>query len=409
MTEEEKQEAAGTPNEPLFDLDLGTNGGRFAPTTLDEMEAWVDKEYQAWVWINGTPGVEHRNVLDNAFQPINEARHFCTQAKTYAAQSNDQNTRDTISHVRERIQDAFGVRKMPHTTSSLGQRALQLKSEDQSAAIAYLYTQLPPVPGRDFKFDSRDSGAWRGFITGIIDRYEIVSNIEPAIRAERDALELLHARAEGLIGEKRIALEGLHRSYDSSTRSIAEALTDQENRFSTLLSSSDGAHSKALAEHQGKMDALQKAFGDGMALRAPVEYWKVKAKNHADKAQELLKASFIAMGLLAVVLCLAAWWTLSGTADVRKFTVVVLLGTLGIWAIRLIVRMFLSNSHLATDAEERVTMVQTYLSLLEEGKMESGDDRKLILAPLFRPASDGLVKDEGLPHPVLELLTRQGK
>jgi hypothetical protein len=30
-------------------------------------------------------------------------------------------------------------------------------------------------------------------------------------------------------------------------------------------------------------------------------------------------------------------------------------------------------------------------------------------APLFRPASDGLVKDEGLPHPVLELFTRQGK
>jgi len=45
---------------------------------------------------------------------------------------------------------------------------------------------------------------------------------------------------------------------------------------------------------------------------------------------------------------------------------------------------------------------------LESDKMPSDDDRKLVLQPLFRPASDGIVKDEGLPHPGLDLLTKIG-
>jgi hypothetical protein len=54
-------------------------------------------------------------------------------------------------------------------------------------------------------------------------------------------------------------------------------------------------------------------------------------------------------------------------------------------------------------------MVQTYLALIEDGKMTKDEDRALVLTPLFRPAADGLVKDEGLPHPMLEMLTRSGR
>jgi hypothetical protein len=70
--------------------------------------------------------------------------------------------------------------------------------------------------------------------------------------------------------------------------------------------------------------------------------------------------------------------------------------------------MFLSNAHLATDAAERVVMVKTYLSLLEAEKLPADDDKKLILQALFRPASDGIVKDESLPHPALDFITKLG-
>lgn len=41
--------------------------------------------------------------------------------------------------------------------------------------------------------------------------------------------------------------------------------------------------------------------------------------------------------------------------------------------------------------------------------LASNEDRQLILQALFRPASDGIVKDEGLPPSMFEFLTRQSK
>ncbi len=87
----------------------------------------------------------------------------------------------------------------------------------------------------------------------------------------------------------------------------------------------------------------------------------------------------------------------------------VLIGLFTIWGVRLVVRMFLSHIHLATDAAERVVMVKTYLSLIEGDRVKSVEDRQLILQALFRPASDGIVKDEGIPPSFLELLTRSPK
>jgi len=121
--------------------------------------------------------------------------------------------------------------------------------------------------------------------------------------------------------------------------------------------------------------------------------------------------TFGSMAALAAALGGGAAWAIisskdQGHPDYWKLALLGLLAVLGVWAVRLVVRMFLSDQHLATDAAERVTMVQTYLSLIEGGKLTSDDDRKLILQALFRPASDGIVKDENPPHLGLDILTR---
>jgi hypothetical protein len=91
-----------------------------------------------------------------------------------------------------------------------------------------------------------------------------------------------------------------------------------------------------------------------------------------------------------------------------RVAIIGLVSVLGVWAVRLLVRLFLSNSHLATDADERVTLVKTYLALMEADKLPFDDDKKLILEALFRPASDGMVKEETLPHPMLEMFMKIG-
>ena len=63
------------------------------------------------------------------------------------------------------------------------------------------------------------------------------------------------------------------------------------------------------------------------------------------------------------------------------------------WIIRITVKIALSNLHLSEDAHERVVMIQTYLSFVNEGQINE-NDKNLILSSLFRPSNIGIINDE---------------
>ena len=90
----------------------------------------------------------------------------------------------------------------------------------------------------------------------------------------------------------------------------------------------------------------------------------------------------------------------------RHIGLLTVAATMGVWLIRLLVRNYLSHVHLAHDAAERVAMMQTYLALIEEGKLQDEGHRNLILQALFRPASSGIVKDDASPPFMAEWLKR---
>ncbi|MGB5792338.1 DUF6161 domain-containing protein, partial [Poseidonibacter sp.] len=65
-----------------------------------------------------------------------------------------------------------------------------------------------------------------------------------------------------------------------------------------------------------------------------------------------------------------------------------------LWIIRIIVKIALSNLHLSEDANERVVMIKTYLSFMQEGNSLDTNDKELILSSIFRPSIIGIIKDE---------------
>jgi hypothetical protein len=66
---------------------------------------------------------------------------------------------------------------------------------------------------------------------------------------------------------------------------------------------------------------------------------------------------------------------------------------IGIWWLRQVLRYLRSHEHLAEDAAERVTMIET-LSALKGAGLADGD-LSPIFAALYRPAATGLVTDDG--------------
>jgi len=405
----------------LFVLELGANGGSLAPTTIDELRTWIEKEVQAWLpffqaWQQIPQGrnstVESlKSAIEWARQPLNQAHATVQKIIASNGEITEADSQTLLQQINSHVQDAFLNRLLPHTASSLGKRLPGLLAEPV-VALGYAFALISE--GHDKLLTQGDANLWRGFLMGLQDRHGVITDSEARLASEKEALSDLRAKAESALTQKELAADELHRRYESLESDIAKADEKQKQDFTQVLEKVNAEHAKALGAHETAMNDLKRAFKDGMALRGPVEYWSSKATTHQKKSKQLMWVSFVSMVVLGAVLGgISAWifQTLKegGLPDAWKVSLLVLVGVLGIWAVRLVVRMWLSNAHLAIDAEERVTMVQTYLALIEDGKMTKDEDRALVLTPLFRPAADGLVKDEGLPHPMLEMLTRSGR
>ena len=72
-------------------------------------------------------------------------------------------------------------------------------------------------------------------------------------------------------------------------------------------------------------------------------------------------------------------------------------------------RLFLTNLAQFGDADERIAMIDTFLSLEKEGKLSAKEDRILILQALFRPGpgTGGCTGDDGMPPHWFDLLMRR--
>lgn len=188
----------------------------------------------------------------------------------------------------------------------------------------------------------------------------------------------------------------------------------------------EGEYLKGLIGDQKEaVDELTKTktnFEEFMTLKSPADYWTTKLEEHNQSKSKYLGwlkitgpvfALLVVLLPMFVVLCImpAAIEVFSssganiGWAVYPLLAVVTLFITLGLWFLRVLVKLFLSEHHLATDARERLAMVQTYHALVAS-KQASSDDRDIILSALFRPTQDGVVKDDGIDPTVTGLLSK---
>lgn len=399
---------------PLFTLDLNENGGNLAPTNHEELIHWIQAEQSFWSWIQQNNYGNHENFQREAFNQINEALNAARQSQQHI-NSNQQHSQQQLDYSRDRIQHAFLQRKLPHSSTPLAKLVDAYRKEAGDKAASYfLAVNICPTNGQP-QFQATELAAWRGLFEGLQERFQIQQNSTKRRKSAADqSFDQLRAKTEKLLSEKNEAYDALHRDYQALADSIRSASDDQAKDFETAQSFRKSEFEQLTAAHEEKMEALRKTFREELALRAPAEYWSKKRKGHRLWAVISGVLSFLGIGGAAASLGWQIHQLLINTPagnvpETWRLAVLALVGVFTVWALRLIVRMFLSHLHLLTDAGERVVMVQTYLSLLEGDHLASKEDRQLILQALFRPAADGIVKDEGVPFSLAEILTRNGK
>lgn len=421
---EEIEASAPEPKpEPLFTLDLGANGGVLAPASYADLHQWIRTEISNWNWVklffNVTDEAQRWESLHESIDilegALNNSKKASASGYLSLPQKNNKAGHKDVQELLDRCQHSivsvYVSYKLPHSSTPLGHRLKQVRqTAGDRAALVYVSMHLDPQVGQNDVL-GHPAAEWRGLVEGLIDRFHLAeSNARNQNQAAESSFDQLRSKAEKLVADQSQVLNALHRDFAQLAESInlesrvhAEAHLARKNEFEELKSM-----------HDQKLEALRKAFKTEIGMREPVEYWKTKRQLHQKWSR--IWGALSVVGLIGAGTGLG-WLihdllqnTLANTApETWRLSVLALIAVFAVWSVRLVVRLFLSHQHLLTDADERIVMVQTYLSLMEGEHLASRKDRQLILQALFRPASDGLVKDEGVPFSLAEVITRQGK
>lgn len=156
-------------------------------------------------------------------------------------------------------------------------------------------------------------------------------------------------------------------------------------------------------------------FTHHLQYRAPALLWNTKGQEHR-KASRRAFFAFLAVLVLTVVAAALVVFCFGDfvaesfstircdpdtgiceTAFSFKGPVTVggllLVASMLIWAMRFFSKIYLSERHLALGCEERKAFTEAYLALVMDNSV-SREQEAIVLATLFRPSQDGVIRDE---------------
>lgn len=441
---------------PYLSVDFGEHGGRFDWMSADEAMVWINQLRDQWSWISrsrydSTHEATHEawNVIADGFSAPIE----CIQAaQNYQNKGQPQAVEQQLKKARSFLEDF--IKPNPWLLPGNAQRRFveNIKESGKSAeagliVASWMQVDLSRAPIRQVVWALMQ---WELYERGIKDRMKsegaalkrLAGDMQTTLTGYQEAERTQTARFNGLHSE------------------ITERLSEQQVEFQRAQTTRDTEWQTKIQKTQDELDALKDTYDKHMSLAAPVEYWEGKRKKHRrwtlisfvgivacmfgvgftlhselqDIGKAVEKNKVIVAAAKTVINQTSkdskqAAQTSPGTpagdttrevptsqssqglletAATWKIGSFVLLATLCFWFTRLLVRIFLSNLHLENDAAERVTMAKTYLALIRDSALPKGENISTILAALFRPTGDGIVKDEGLPPTAMEWMTKLG-
>lgn len=376
---------------PIIEIDLDDNGGKIAFRSLEDIEAWVQQEEQAWAWLgeavrqDGNLNAVHVK-LSQAWQQI---RQGINQARPHV---DTENFAAQLNAVEQEIIAHYGNIPIQsvHSSSPKAEFVLKAKETDPilAAYILAFFINVPLVQSITKSLE------------GALEAFLFEKGVRKNVDAEKRALTKLRKDwQESLIAHETEIGEN-QKQFDVKKEEIENLHQTQKANFDQMVT--DG---------KTELEEIAKTYDQKLALQAPVQYWTDKKTAHHKLAKKYGIAAGAWLGLSGIILA----FTIYGVLNDLKVdqhpalwqSLILALSALAVfWVTRILVRITLSNLHLKEDAHERVTMAETYLSLLRHEGGPTKKDLELILTTLFRPSSDGLVKDDALPPSIIEWITK---
>lgn len=391
-------EASQTSEAPIL-LQVSRTGKPKKFDSIDDVLTWLRAEYQFWKWL------ESYNS-----QPANDLKaHYSQWFSTLINLTNEGRQagggtlyQQKLRGLQTQFQNLYGgglLLASSSATAKFVDKLREVNPVEAAGALAYFCrsdVNLPQSLGtiglaKAALFDAgvkNSTGSAHAELEQLYRDWD--HDLKNLFDAEEDAHTTLQAAA-------RKQFDDANDQFLELNEKAEELLKTQRQEFDTLVEKSET-----------RLKTLEKLYEQELALRGPSRYWKKKAKGHMGRA---VVAALVA-GIFAVAFAIyflkqvtsilnpevSAPALIAGGHDVGYVQIVALvtLAFLGIWGLRVLVRLLLSQIHLATDANERSTMVTTYLALYRKGDITE-TERVLMLQNIFRPSATGVVSDDAAP------------
>lgn len=344
------------------------------------LAAWVAEERSRMSWATGRDGLNEWSKVRSQFE--RGWKELEVAAKTGAQEPLERAWRSTYGEEGALIR----------SDSPEGVALIKLAAEETMAANAVLAALLRAADLGKLVNQSHTSKA---FYSAAAMTASLLRGIPAVASAE---LESLRQSGRTKVRE----LTEATKEIDVWRKKAAATLQNQEDQWNELRRKSE-QESVRLVEHaRSEFEETKKYFTTELGLRAPVTYWASEQKSGQQATRWSGIAFFGALTLSVASLMrfaepLRDFADVAGSAAPARLAILVAGGTLVFWLLRMLARIFLSNYHRTKDAGERVTMLKTFLALLQEQRIE-GDMIGLALSAVFRPGSTGLVKDDAAPE-----------
>lgn len=271
-----------------------------------------------------------------------------------------------------------------------------------------------------------DQNRASGYIKGQIFRHQNATQYINESKKLKKLIDQWSSDYEELtlsIRETKKFHEDISEKLTQSQNANIERLELLKKGFNDSISGLKGNFDEFLRNANDSLNSVRETYEKHMSLRASVDYWSNQATDHRTKGKQAFTC-LIAFTIFTVLFFLISGIYLlnSATPDELKISAfslsyghaikaIIFALTLSflVWTIKLSNKTWHIHKHLEHDANERVTMMKTYLALASEEKNLKENDVELILSSLFRPAYDGIIKDETAPRSLADVFFREGK
>lgn len=351
--------------------------------TPKKIQEWLIHQCAQTNWAWQTPA----NRINNNLKSIDGIYNtlIATVQTAVNAEQNPSQFYSATKELQRAFETTYSTKQLLRVEDPKFQFVLKKKIDSPEFAAAIL-AHFCSLPISDYRSEVKPSFEAIAFEYGLEERST----------AEIAALGHIQASFEGKCNERVTEM-------DAMLLRMQTAFEIAENK----IKQNDVAYQKVFEDGNKEMEGTKKAFQQEFALKASVDYWNKKIQYHSDMSVKFAKAAMTLAAISISVLCYEItkllesaginppWW---------KLGVLLILATFSIWMVRIVVQIMQSHIHLESDARERVTMIQTYLAMLKETVAPKEDHKLLILQTLFRPASSGIIKDDGAPATWLEIM-----